>query len=55
LKIKVKLPKMDDNMDVEMINDEDELESGQGSDNEDGEVYLPKVKLAEGKKIFFKT
>lgn len=40
----------DDKMEVEMINDDDELESDDGSENEDAEVYVPKIKLAEGKK-----
>lgn len=43
---------MDDKMEVEMINEDDELESGAGTDEEDAEVYLPKVKLAEGEMKF---
>lgn len=35
-------------MEVEVINEDDEIDSDAESDDEDAEVYVPKIKLAEG-------
>lgn len=40
----------DDKMEVEMINEDDEIETdgGESDNEEDAEVYVPKIKLADG-------